>query len=542
MKTTNSTAWIFDDSPLPDPHGYGERAVKFIRALRHPKSDQPRKAFQLDPWQERIVRRIYGDTLPHKQRRIKTVFMLIGRGNRKTTLAAAIELLHTVGPERVPQGLAVSIANDRDQSRLTMDEMSGMIAAHPRLVEATRVQSTNNRITHEKSGAQYRAMSADAATAHGRTPAFAFVDELHEFRKGDLYYAITSGLNKTAGSLLFIATTAGVGQTTIAWDLFEYAKRVADGTVVDDSFLPILFQADADADWRDEQVWRDTNPGLAHGYPDIDGLRKFVREAEHRPAQREVFKRLHLGMWLDGAAEPAFDLAVWDEGNETFDLVELEGCRAWIGVDLSRVTDLTGVTACIEMPPAANDNDPVNRYALHALAFAPEENIRKRADTDHVPYPLWRDQGFLTACPGDTVDLTVVERTIRDLCEMFDVQEIAFDRWSAQAMMNALAEDGLPVVEHPQNIATFAQPTNEFEKAIFERRLVHGGNPVLRWCVGNLVFMTDASGNRRPHKGKSTDRIDLAVSSIMAVGRAAANSSVSSSYVTSEWADGLAFA
>jgi len=116
MKT--NLEWIFNDTPLPDPHGYGGRAVKFINALRHPKSGLPKKQFQLDPWQERIIRRIYGDTLPNKQRRIKTVFLMIGRGNRKTTLAAAIELLHTVGPERVPQGLAVSIANDRDQARL----------------------------------------------------------------------------------------------------------------------------------------------------------------------------------------------------------------------------------------------------------------------------------------------------------------------------------------------------------------------------------------------------------------------------------------
>lgn len=162
------------------------------------------------------------------------------------------------------------------------------------------------------------------------------MDELHEFKKGDLYYAITSGLNKTAGSLLWIATTAGCGQTSIAWDVYEYAKRVADSSVVDDSFLPILFQAADNADWRDEQVWRDTNPGLRYGYPDIDGLRKFVRESEHRPAQREVFKRLHLGMWLDGAASPAFDLAVWDEGKTPFNIVDLEGCKAWIGVDLPR--------------------------------------------------------------------------------------------------------------------------------------------------------------------------------------------------------------
>ena len=184
-----------------------------------------------------------------------------------------------------------------------------------------------------------------------------------------------------------------------------------------------------------------------------------------------------------------------------------------------------------------------NKYALHVRSFAPEEGIRKRGDVDHVPYPLWREQGYLTlACLGDTVDLAIVELAIRELCELFDVQELAFDRWSARQMMDNLAEDGLPCVEFPQNIATFASPCIEFEKALMERRLVHGGNPVLRWAVGNLVFLEDASGNRHPHKGKSTDRIDPAVATIMAVGRAAANAAVSSSYVTEDWAGGLVFA
>jgi hypothetical protein len=117
-----------------------------------------------------------------------------------------------------------------------------------------------------------------------------------------------------------------------------------------------------------------------------------------------------------------------------------------------KVTDLCAVSAAIQMPGDSN------RYALHVRAFAPEEGIRIRSDVDHVPYVLWRDQGFLTATPGDTVDLSVVEAAIREMCELFDVQEIAFDRWSARQMMDSLAEDGLPVVEFPQNPATFAQP------------------------------------------------------------------------------------
>jgi phage terminase large subunit-like protein len=131
--SATSNDWIFDNSNIPDPHGKGERAVKFIKALKHPKSTAKGRAFQLDYWQERIIRRVYGDTLPDGTRRIKTVFALIPRGNRKTTLGAAIEMLHLVGPERIPRSQCISAAVDRDQARIALEEMTGIIGAHPGL-------------------------------------------------------------------------------------------------------------------------------------------------------------------------------------------------------------------------------------------------------------------------------------------------------------------------------------------------------------------------------------------------------------------------
>ena len=95
--------WIYDGSEIPDPLGCGERAVRFLRMLRHPKSG---RAFQLDPWQERIVRRIYGPRREDGTRIVKTAVILVPRGNRKTSLAAALEALHTVGPERQQGGEA----------------------------------------------------------------------------------------------------------------------------------------------------------------------------------------------------------------------------------------------------------------------------------------------------------------------------------------------------------------------------------------------------------------------------------------------------
>lgn len=517
--------WIFDDSPIPDPHGKGERAVKFLKALRHPKSVLPGRSFQLDRWQERIIRRIYGDTKPDGTRKIKTVFALIPRGNRKTTLGAAMCMLH-LGVERLPGSQVASAAVDRDQARIAFEEMTGVIEAHPRLAEAFQIQTANDksRITHKKSNAFYRAMSADGGTAHGRTPVFLLVDELHAWKKRDLWEALRTSLVKSTGSLMAIITTAGIGQENIAWDRYRYAKSIALGEIQDESFLPILFEADKEADWRDEAVWHQVNPGLSCNppYPDIDGMRQLVKEAEHSPAERAMFEQLHLNRWQDGAANPEWSLDIWDENTGELDLSALEGRPAWIGVDLSSHIDLTAVATAIQMDDG--------RMALHVQSFSPEAGIRKRADADSAPYPLWRDQGYLTACPGDTVDFSMVKQHILDMSARFRVEEIAFDRWRAREMMESLESQGLPVVEFPQTVATFARPVVDFETAMFERKLVHGGNPLLRWAVSNVVMYRDSSDNRKPVKKQSADRIDPAVASIIAVGRAMQGVTGRSSY------------
>jgi len=515
--------WIFDDSNIPDPHGRGEAAVRFLKALKHPKSNADGNAFQLDRWQERIIRRVYGDTKPDGTRRIKTVFALIPRGNRKTTLGAALEMLH-LGPERIPRSQVVSAAVDRDQARIALEEMTGIIKAHPRLEEAFGIQDTKNRITHRKSGAFYRAMSADAATAHGRTPVFALVDELHAWRKRDLWDAIKTGLVKTPGSLLVVTTTAGIGRENIAWDMYSYAKQVALGAIEDEAFLPILFEADKDEDWRDEEVWRRVNPGLSCDppYPDIDGMRQMVREAEHRPADREMFRQLHLNVWLDGAANPEWDLGIWDENADSYDLEVLRGRKAWLAVDLSKRIDLAAVATVIAL-----DDD---RFVLHVQSFSPEAQLRKRADVDGAPYALWRDEGYLTECPGDIVDRGIIEDHIRGMAAMFELQEVNFDPYMAREIMENLEADGIPVAVFPQTLANYAKPVDDFEDLMMNRRLCHGGNPLLRWAVGNTVMMRDQSDNRRPAKHRSADRIDPCVASIMATSRAVVGASNRSSY------------
>ena len=516
--------WLFSNEPLPDPHGKGEAAIKFIKALKHPKSKLPGNAFQLDHWQERIVRRVFGDTLPDGARRLQELFLMVGRGNRKTSLMAACLMVFLVGPERVPGSTVASLANSREQAALTFKEMAGICRATPRILEAVRIQDTEKRITYRKHDIAYEALSSDAKNAHGRTDICAFWDEGHAEHKADLLEAIETGLNKSPNTLLLSASTAGIGQTGPFWTKYCHARKIVDGSLTDETFLPILFEMPRDGDWRSDEWLFATNPGLPNGYPNLSKLKRYRERCEHSPAERDSYRRLHLGVYLDGAANPEWDLAIWDQCAGEFSLDELAGRRAWLGVDLSNQKDLTAVATCIELEGGG--------YALHVQCFAPEEGIRKRADVDHAPYPEWAKAGLITATPGDIVDFDYVENHILDLHEKLDLQEVAFDRKFAQHITRSLDARGVPVVDFPQTILHLGPAVSEFERLFLERQIAHGGNPLMRWAMGNVVLWRDANNNRRPDKGRSIDRIDPVVAAIMACGRAVAGASARSAYET----------
>ena len=200
-------------------------------------------------------------------------------------------------------------------------------------------------------------------------------------------------------------------------------------------------------------------------------------------------------------------------------------------MDLSSNSDLTVIVACWR--------DGKGGYIVHPWFFCPRDNLSRRAERDGVPYPLWASQDFIEPTPGNVVDFRIVEDTIRDLCDRFDVREIAFDPHLARNMMNTLREDGYPAVEMRQGWVTMAPAIKELERAIIAGRFRHGGHPVLRWNFDNIAVETDKAGNKAFHKGRSKDRIDGAVAAAMAVGRAATGEDNRSIYDTHERPDGL---
>jgi phage terminase large subunit-like protein len=523
-------AWIYDGSPIADPFGYGQRAVDFLRLLRHPKSTVPGRSFQLDAWQERIIRAIYGPRHADGTRIVSTVVLLLPRGNRKTSLAAALSLLHTIGPERVPGGEALFAAADRKQASIGFREAQSIIhASGKRFVEATKVSDQINatkQITYRKDGSKLETISADGARQHGRTPNFALADELHIWKSRDLWDAIQTGLDKVDNSLLVIATTAGRGQDNIAWEKIEDARKVARGEIVDPSILPVLFEAPADVDWRSEEEWTRYNPGLVHGYPSLDGFRRHRDRAERSPTERESLLQLKLNVWLDKSTSPFVDMVIYDKGATPIDMKALAGRPCWVGVDMSTTTDLTAVVA------AFADDD--GGFTVLPHFFCPADNLRQRGERDGVPYPAWAEAGHITPTPGNVIDYRAVEHHIRHLAEIYDVREIGFDPAYAAPVMLPLQDDGFPVVTIRQGWVTQSPALNVLERAIVGEKFRHGGHPVLRWNFSNVAIHTDSAGNRTMHKGKSTDRIDGAAGTWMACSRAASGDHGASIYTNTQ--------
>lgn len=510
-------SWINDGSEIEDTFGDGERAVQWLRRLKHPKNPARGHPFHLDGWQERIIRKLYGPRHPDGTRVARRLTLLLPRGGRKTSLCAAITLLHLVGPERQPGSLVLSAASAHEQALELFNEAALIVQGDQRLHKHLKVLEYTSTINFAKERSRYKAVASDGNVQHGKTPNVVIADELHawEGRAGQKQWdALDSALVKGPGTLMIVATTSGRGQENLAWKTVEYAIKVQKGEIIDPATLPVIFMAEEGDDWKDEAVWHALNPGMANGYPDLASYRDKAQKAINSPTDRDSFLQFNLNRWLDNSTSPFVDMTIYDQGGDPIDPDQFAGQPCWIGVDLSSSIDLSVVVACFR------DGDD---HVVLPYFFCPRENLRERQDATGAPYLDWAARGLVEATAGNVVDFRRVEERIRELCERFSVQELAFDPALARNVMNNLMEDGYPVIEHRQGSLTMMPAIAELQRALIGQTFKHGGHPVLRFCFANVEAESNAAGHIvRFKKQKKWLSIDGAVAAAMAVGRCAA--------------------
>lgn len=529
---------IFSPDPAryPDPVGRADRMSRFVRRLRLWEGRFAGTPFHLHPFQEAIIRRIYGPSTADGRRLVRLACIWIPRGNAKTTLASALALAHFMGPEAEAGGQVIQAAADRENAGIAfkhsweMVKQDGVLRSRVRSIESRKV------LNHTKTVSTLKAISSEAYSKHGMNASFFLADEVHAWPAAEgrkLFKVVTDSMVKREEPLTVVISTAGEGQGGLAWDLWDYSLKVAAGEVEDPTFAPIIFAADPKADWRNETAWHAANPAIAAGFCSLEELRIKARRIEHFPAEVADFRRFHLNQWQEGAANPWMDLGIYDAAEPMTDPAELVGRPCSVGVDLSSVEDLTAVVAVFP------DGDGEDRaYDVLPMFFLPEAGLVKKADKDRADYLKWQEAGLLRVTEGNVVDYAVVIAYVLELAERYDVGDIAIDRWNSTAVTTALQGEGLTVLGFGQGFASMAGPVKELKRAILKGRFRHGGNPVLRMCFGNVVAETDAAENEKFTKEKSRGRIDGAVAAVMAIGRIIAEEGPSV-YESAERAEGF---
>lgn len=506
------------------------RAIEFFHEmLTHAEGELAGTPFLLGDWQKAYIGNLFGWMRSDGTRRYRESMLFVPRKNGKTPLVAGICLFVLVCDGETGAQI-YSAAADKEQAALLFRQAAGMVRNNAELdadqggIVQVYGGMTRRSLVYESRMSAYRALSSDAKTKHGLTPSLAAIDEEHALPDRELVDTLSTGMasKNRKNPLLIHVTTSDYDRPSICNEKHEYACKVRDGETGDLYFLPAIWEADRDADWTLESVWEKANPNL-----DVSVSREYLRaeceKAKTNPALENTFRRLHLNQktttdvrwmplreWDESSGGGVHNPARWRE----ITTQALKGEPCVLGLDLSQKIDITALVAVF--PPHGSRD----WWCVLPWFWVPGDNARKRERADRVPYAAWAREGFVEMTGGNWVDYEPIKARVRACCDQFDVRELAYDPWGAEAIGQDLERDGMVICRVRQGVASLSEPMKEMYGQVLARKFYHGGNPVLRWMVGNTAAKIDDNGNIKPDKAKSTERIDGVSATITAMARA----------------------
>ena len=495
-----------------DGYWYDESAAQrvvdfFERYLRHIKGRWAGCGFELMPWQrDDIIKPLFGWKRPDGTRKYRIAYIEIPRKSGKSTMAAGLAL-YLLLADGEQGGEVYSAAVDRAQAGIVFEAAKQMLQASPPLRE--KAQVFKRSITVLGTASKYEELSADAPNKHGLSASGIVFDELHAQPNRELWDVLTTSTGAREQPLVIAITTAGYDRNSICWEQHEYARRVQAGVVDDSSFFSYIAAADEEDDWRDPKIWKKANPGMGTTITK-EYLATEAKRAMEIPAYQNTFRRLHLNQWTQQESR-ALDIAAWDASAGMVIPERLKGQACFAGLDLASTTD---IAALVLVFPSDEG------YEVLPFFWIPAENMREREARDRVPYSTWARQGFVMPTPGNVIDYAAIRQKINVLGGLYNIREIGHDPWNATQLALELDGDGFKMISVRQGYQSMSPGTKELLRLVMAKKLVHSGNPVLRWMADNLAVKQSPEGNLRPDKDKSMAKIDGIVALIMAIDRA----------------------
>lgn len=479
-------------------------AVKWIESYcTHTDGDRLGEPLLLEDFQKEIIRNAFGwKQKANGFRKYTKVYIEIPRGNGKSALGTAISLyLLTADNEGAAELYAC--AGSVDQAKKIFEPAKIMVNNSEMLSGLLNVQ--RNSIYDYETYSNFQVVSADGKLQHGHKPHGVFFDELHVQPNDELWEAFTTAMGKRNQPMMWVFTTAGVAGT-FAEEIHDYALKVRDGVIEDDTFLPYIFAAEKNDDPFHIDTWKKANPGW--NFINHRDFESAAKEAQSSPARLNSFLRLRLNIWTSSSIS-WMPIHEWDAcRSDPVKIYDLRGKDVFLGIDMSSTRDLTSI--------AIFQPDEGDLYWLH---FCPETQVHERS-THNIAYDKWVHDDWIIPVPGNAIDSQFVLSRLLRTIKYMNVQNISFDAKFITDVVNGLSEEGFEDVLHPfrQGFISMNAPMKELEKMILRREINHGGNPVMRWQITNVQAVTDDAENYKPSKKKSKDKIDGVVAAIMAIG------------------------
>ena len=515
--------YLHDLDAAQDGHPRGLRfdveaashVIDFFGYLRHSKGEWFGKRFALQPWQAFILWNVFGWLRADGTRRYRTVYIEVARKNGKTDLGAGIALYMFVADGEGGAEIYAA-ATKRDQAKILWDAAKLMVRQSPPL--NGKVKTLRVNLSIESTNSKFEPLGADADTMDGLNVSCAMVDELHKHRNADMWEVLETSTGARREPLMVGLTTAGTDETSFCYEQHDYAEKVLEGVVPDDSFFSYIATLDEADAWTDPGVWIKANPNLGVSVK-IEGIAEQVEAAKSSPRKANAVRRYRCNQWTQAAAH-FIDIERWDAGAGALMPAEIEvatrGRTGFGGLDLATTTD---IAAFVALFPGKEDEDPID---VLAKFWIPGEDLAAREKKGRVPYRQWVEEGWITATEGEVIDYATIRKEIESLGGGRTICEIAHDPYNAAETSIKLEEAGFEMIPFRQGPWSFNNPTKEFERLVILGKLRHGMNPVLRWMASNVTTKSDSNGNimpKKPGTKMSHKKVDGIVALIMALDR-----------------------
>ena len=480
------------------------RPIEFAETFCKQSQGELGADLKLELFQKAYIQAVFG-FLDKKTgyRRFNETMFLVGRKNGKTTMLSAIALYLLIADY---EGAAevYSVATKKEQAKKVLTEACNMVKQSPELRSV--LKKRRNDLYFNATSSIFEALASDSNTLDGLNSHAVIIDELHAIKDRNLYEVMKQSMTSRRQPLLVMITTAGTVRECIYDDKYEYACRVADEEIVDDHFLPILYELDNREEWVDPNSWIKANPGLGT----IKSYHNLSIEVERAKNDPKNLPGLLCKDFNIRENESNAWLSFEEVNNtETFELEEVKNTYAIGGCDLSATTDLTCATLLVRK---SNDE---KIYVLQHY-FLPQIKIDRldEKNTQEAPYKQWRDRGLLTVCEGSRVNYSEVTDWFVQMQQEYEIDPIfiGYDRALAGYWVDEMKSNGFQMEAVAQGPFTWSQPMREMGAALADKKVNYNNNPILKWCLTNTAVKKSGLNNIQPVKINERRRIDGAVS------------------------------